>query len=205
MRSPYFKSVNSPADPFLRRLLSKWIGVNEELARSLKWKDCGWWNNERASVSALAGAAWCLGGTAIEEYSENKPWRRGQYQGQVDLYLSIGSKRLIMEAKQSWPSCSSRAGSPAGDIDELLDEACAEVRKVRAGGAKRFGAVFAAPYLPKRQRPHVDARLHEWIGYLNSVPCSASAWLFPPEMRQLIASDRYLYPGVAVFLRSARN
>src|SRR5713226_1261165 len=58
--------------PELRQVLRKWIFVNKDYVHRWDGIDAPWWYNERASVSALAAAAWLAKGIALEEYTTRK-------------------------------------------------------------------------------------------------------------------------------------
>jgi len=115
-------------------ILWEWCGIQERYGRLSNWKDVGWWYNERASVSLLAGAAGRAGAITLEEYftdlaqTRRRP-RKYKYVRQ-DVYLNIAHSEYVGEAKQIWmwlPNESARLlDNLYGSIDSAVNDAKAK-------------------------------------------------------------------------------
>lgn len=131
-----------------RRLLGQFTDDGVEL---------GYWYSERASVSALAGAAWRSWPTSlvIAEPGVHRGRPDERYRGRQDLWLSLPSFSVDLEAKQVWP-----AESPPGDatlrrVKRGLGEAQTQLRGMKQGMASRISdyqvaAVFVVPWMAER-------------------------------------------------------
>lgn len=198
--------TTEPPLEILEDVLWEWIAVQERSARFWEWKDAPWWYNECASLSMFAGAVWRSGGIALEEYSTEKRQDAsvrkrtlGTSSGRGDLYLKVGDREFILEAKQCWSSAGARAGHPCNRISKKMSEALVDVRRAKSYGEERLGSAFAVPYIPKREFPSVDQCLEQWLKSINDLSCACRAWVFPPEVRRL-SYKTAVYPGVAVFI-----
>jgi hypothetical protein len=187
----------------LKTVLERWIDVNKDIASRWDWTDCPWWCNEQASVSTFAGAIWRAGGYALEDYSEEKTYRRSHYQGRCDLYFMLRAEDFVLEAKQCWPCVTPRRERPSETLERHLVEACTDVRRVTAKGTIRIGAVIAVPYAATTKATTLRASLSSWLDDAANIRHQAAAWTFPRKAWSLQARDGYYYPGVAIFLRLA--
>jgi len=177
--------------------------VNRSLARSWDWKDCPWWCNERASVSTLAAAVWKAGGKALEEFCDEKIYRRGKYQGRCDLYFEFRGHHFVAESKQVWLPVGRRSHPQLPVLKNAQVEASKDVHYVTETDTK-LSIVFAVPYFPKSDRTHVNRLLSEWQAQVLEIPCHSLAWVFPEKTRYLRwENDSHYYPGIAVILDKA--
>jgi len=94
--------INDKKVDWLSPILKKWISINKEYIEQYESKDCLHWYNERANISAFAGAVWKSGGFALEEYSTKKGAGENIANGRVDLYFSNDTDQAIAEAKMAW-------------------------------------------------------------------------------------------------------
>ncbi len=94
--------INDKRVEWLSPILKKWISINKEYIEQHESKDCLHWYNERANISAFAGAVWKSGGFALEEYSTKKGAEENRANGRVDLYFSNDTDEAIAEAKMEW-------------------------------------------------------------------------------------------------------
>jgi hypothetical protein len=193
----------------LDRVLKKWISVNREITGLWRPdKDVPWWDNERASLSIFAGAVWRAGGVCFEEYCDEKRGlsrRTGRlmrpYAGRVDLYFEFEGRRFIAEAKRMWSGFSSPGAKPMVRADKKLDKARADIRKVKPRrGQRRLAILFAIPYFRVRVKNSLDERVEKWIAELEKLKCSARAWVFPSEARNIKAPDGFYHPGAAILI-----
>jgi hypothetical protein len=77
--------------------------LNRIYGETLRWKDCAWWANERASIGILAAAVWKCGGVALEEYSTRKTNKKEHRTGRCDLFFAFGKNHFACEVKQVFP------------------------------------------------------------------------------------------------------
>tara|TARA_R110002073_G_scaffold293075_4_gene458588 strand:+ start:4999 stop:5634 length:636 start_codon:yes stop_codon:yes gene_type:complete len=83
---------------FLEPILNEWVRVNRDI-REQTGTNLNWFN-ERANLSALAGAVWRCGGVAVEEYSSPKGEEGSM--GRIDLFFKFNNKAVICESKHRW-------------------------------------------------------------------------------------------------------
>jgi hypothetical protein len=183
-----------------RPILREWVEVNRSLARLWEWKDCPWWCNERASVSTLAAAIWRAGGRALEEFYDEKMYRRAKYQGRCDLYFEFQGYEFIAETKQVWLPVGRRSDLWDTTLEKSIATACKDVRHTQEQGWTRLGIVFAAPYFPKSDSDYATELLKKWQSRILDGPWDGLAWVFPPRTRYLQWTDSCIYPGVAAIL-----
>ena len=184
-------------------ILKERIEENRSIARSWDWKVCPWWCNERASVSALAAAVWKAGGKALEEFCDEKIYRRSKYQGRCDLYFEFRGHEFIAETKHIWLAAGRRSHPPTSVLKKAQGEAWKDVHYVTETGTK-LSIVFAVPYFPESDRAHVNRLLKEWQAQLFEISCHSLAWVFPAQTRHLQwKNDSHYYPGVAAILHKA--
>jgi hypothetical protein len=183
----------------LRRLLRKW----RQLAAHRIWdddlKDCSWWYGERGSVSQLAGAAWALGGWAIQDYAWER--QRPKRYAQIDLCVENRPLKFIAEAKQIWP-CLTKPHSLRRRVEETFETLKKELDCVDSQGWPRWMFVFVSPWTRKAQGVS-GAMLNEFLAALSK-PRGAVVWTFPPwaRNRNVVYSQRpTFYPGVALLAR----
>ena len=197
-------------------ILWEWCGIHERYGRLSNWNDVGWWYNERASVSLLAGAAGRAGAITLEEYftdpaQTGRRSRKYKYVRQ-DLYLRIGQSEFVGEAKQLWMRLPSEPSRLQRKVRSSIDEAMNDAKAKDAFGATRIGVVFAVPYLKPCSGKECDDAVHAWYEEIRKIPRSAMAWVLPVEARMFPRSTRLearwkreLYPGCAIFIARARD
>jgi hypothetical protein len=184
----------------LAELMREWqsVAALKEWARD---RDCSWWYGERASVSQLAGAAWKMGGWAMQEYA----WTRGPEDSHARVDLSVEHKgaglRFVAEAKQIYPSLTSRRTTVVAAIDKAFKQASAQLDEIPKDDWDRVALVFVSPYVDDVL--DVEARIVEFISALHEIK-DTSVWTFPSWARKnAIKSDvtDMFYPGAALLAR----
>lgn len=195
--------------PF-RRVLKKWIVLNEKYCRASHGNDIPWGYIERASISIFAGACWSAGYIALEEYSELKGGRdshigKAKY-GRCDLYVALGSQTYIVEAKMIRPSLASSGWREA--VLGWLDIARQDVNKTYAHNQERkLGMLFVVPTIPRKNVGKSEELIGEFVKFLRGHDEICSAWVFPKNVRTFSwSSERErMYPGTAVLMKALRN
>lgn len=83
-----------------------------------------------------------------------------------------------------------------------LRDACADARKLTKNEGRRLGLCFAVPYLPARDKDHIEQQLKLWLKDLqNTIKYSSIAWAFPEEARYHKSNDGKFYPGVVLLVK----
>ena len=196
--------IHSKSIGTLLPILREWVEVNRLLTHSWGWKDCPWWCNERASVNTWAAAVWRAGGKALEEFYDEKIYRRANYQGRCDLYFEFHGHGFIAETKHVWLSAGRRSHSKDSVLKKAQVEACKDVQHIKERRGTRLGIVFAVPYFPKSDSAHATGLLKKWQLQVLEAQWDGLAWVFPPQTRQLLWTDSCIYPGVAAILYKAQ-
>ena len=189
----------------LRPLLREWARLHAQLGR--EWQSVGdapWWYNERALLSVLAGAVWRTGGSALEEYSEQKRRDGALAPGRVDLWLSCGSHSFWAEAKAIEVPFT-RSGSQVDRITRCMASAKIDIRRCAPDGStRRLAIVFGKPYLrlgPRAERERPRKRL---VAQSAAVEKHALAWVFP-DQRRLPKNDDWVCPGAMIWIKELRR
>jgi hypothetical protein len=148
----------------------------------------------------LAVAVWKAGGKALEEFCDEKIYRRSRYQGRCDLYFEFLDNQFIAETKHIWLAAGRRSHPSTSVLKSAQAKAYKDVHNVIEAGTK-LSIVFAVPYFPDSDRPHVNRLLKEWQAQLLVIPCHSLAWVFPARTRYLWwENDSHYYPGIAVLI-----
>ncbi|TKY83935.1 hypothetical protein R0L47_07960 [Pectobacterium polonicum] len=139
-------------DSFIEELLNGWISANQRYVELLNRTDCCWWYNERTNVSVLAGAAWSLGWTAIEEYPSGKKIKgdtgenpdSNTSKGRVDLYIKSELKSIALEAKHVWHNLDENTNTIR--IDRGMNSARDDAGRLKEQANRHFSATFIVFY-----------------------------------------------------------
>lgn len=191
--------IEMMGDCKLHALCHLWIRCLKQYSRlhAPYFDDNGWWHNERASISLLAGAAWKLGWVALEEFGTSKRGHkipseeRGERVGRCDLYMSSKETSFAIEAKQAWQRIGDRS-APFADAQHQMEEAWKDSGYLHSYEAdRRLAVTFIVPHLPISQvkesnTGEVDAQ---------KVRDSVNSWLEQVEgfQRQRGKATRYAY------------
>lgn len=196
--------------PALKPMLKSWLSLQRNYLRALASADVTWIYGERASLSVLAAAAWHCGGVALEEFSTDKksvtegselPVDTSAY-GRCDLFLKVNKQEFLIEAKPCWPGLRGRARTP---LKTALRNATDDARRTSTyRGARRLGAVFIAPHVPKSFVCDSNVLVQRFLADLHTFSDCTIAWYFPRSARQFIAVDGRCYPGAAILLKPLR-
>jgi hypothetical protein len=186
--------------------------------------DLGWWYSERPNLSVLTGAVWTSGGSALEEYKNQKWHGDAQYAGRADLWVVLKGKGHSIEAKHLEASLT--GGVREEPIAAALAEARDDARKVDEDPDHRVGLVFVTPYLPIPKDADLDEALdvaranvreHRAAEYPKVRAASPARGLradFFPRWAStsgtLRDSDkepgkRYCYPGISLLIGFERD
>jgi hypothetical protein len=181
----------------LRKVLSAWIRLNNRYFKSLR-KDAAWWYNERAALGIFAAAAWDAGGVALEEYSTKKGRGQTVWRGRCDLFLKIGNSEFACESKMTWLAL---RATTRNRLNETLDAAHVDAKKLPHYEGTRFGICFVPVYLPMKYEGDIDKLLAEMQQEMLENNYDALAWCFPKKARHLSYGNE-LCPGLFVILKA---
>lgn len=198
MQSDY---VNCGKLRSLHPILKEWIRLNRRYCKNASWKDCAWWNNERASTGILAASVWTLGGVALEEYVTRKVRKGEQGTGRCDLEIQTGRSKFVCEIKQKFLIPRDRRNNGVGEVKTFFDMACNDARKLPLQEARRLGICFITPRFLHSQIPY-DSCLENFLTRLHRLEYDAIAWYFPPKARDLRwHENNRIFPGAIILIR----
>ncbi|POG24522.1 hypothetical protein C2855_05475 [Aeromonas bestiarum] len=141
--------VNDQNIAWIRPILQQWAQLHKEFIEQEQYKDCLYWYNERANVSAFSGAVWRSGGVALEEYSSQKGNIDNTVNGRVDLYFSKQTNIAIAEAKMEWLYFCERTRTDLKEKINIVIEKAAKDTKESLGPSGYnlgLGISFVTPY-----------------------------------------------------------
>jgi hypothetical protein len=197
MRSYY---VNCGKLRSLRPVLKEWIRINRLYCKRASWKDCAWWNNERALTGILAASVWTLGEVSLEEYVTPKTRKGKQWTGRCDLYMNIGGIKFACEVKQKFLMPKNHLNDDVKSVKRDFDWACDNARDLHPREGRRLGICFVTPRFPRSRIPY-DSYLESFLTSLQKLEYDAIAWWFPPQARKLkwLENNR-TFPGVIILI-----
>ena len=193
--------VNSGNIRSLYEFLHCWIEINNKYIDYFENEDNPWWYNERATLSTLAAAGWACNGVSLEEYSTEKGKHSDPWKGRCDFFLGMKNEFFACEAKQAWCAIGRQARNSIVKVQDGLRAACDDARKLTKQEGRRLGICFAVPYLPQRDKNHIDQQLTEWLKKINKLDYSSIAWFFPEKIRHLASERGQFHPGIAVLIK----
>lgn len=184
-------------------LFDGWINSLEEYNRVTEG-DHLYWYNEMANVSALSGAAWKNGFSALCEFQHGKGSKHSQneHPGRCDLYIVTNELEFYIEAKCDWVSLNPRS-SWANRLDEKMSLAVKDGYQTSQGGTYPTLAVtFFVLYLPKNKKSQLENRLDDFVLHLRTEPWHAAAWYFPNDQRDALEGNSRIFAGVVMAIEN---
>lgn len=200
-------------DDFIEQLLTGWIQANQRYVELLGQKDCCWWYNERTNVSVLAGAAWSLGWTAIEEYPSDKLMKGSLLEdtdtsrGRVDLYISSNNDDIAIEAKHAWYNLDNIA-SGNDTVRCKVNKASEDANCLKEQADRHFSATFVVFYTKKNSQEviaeeNIEQLIHSAISTRIKENISYAYFIDSQFMFQ--NTSGYYYPCVALILERVKG
>ncbi|MFJ5406743.1 hypothetical protein [Pectobacterium punjabense] len=194
-------------DSFIEELLNGWISANQRYVELLNRTDCCWWYNERTNVSVLAGAAWSLGWTAIEEYPSDKKIKgytgenpdSNTSKGRVDLYIKNELESIALEAKHVWHNLDKNINK---DIC-YIDSARRDTECLRNQADRHFAATFIVFYTKESLNEFtLEERITTTINHaIRKTNNEAISYAYLIDNKSAFMNDRKeYYQSVAVIL-----
>lgn len=194
--------VNGGGIVGLSRLLNEWIEAQAAYTSAMEQDDCPWWYNEIAVTGFLAGAAWRLGGVALQEYRTSKGrLKKDRWMGRCDLYTYVGKDAFVFEIKHYRTNIGLRTGRSLEHIAHQLDLATTDAKQHSASDGIRLGICFAAPFFSAKRVDSSEQIIRDWCAAISSIKHSAIAWYFPTGIESLRGAASCVFPGVAALIR----
>lgn len=185
---------------WIEPVLAQWLRINRDYIEEMGCLDSLYWYNERANVSALAGAMWKCGGFAIEEYSSIKGGDETvQKNGRVDLYLYNHGNEAICEAKMNWIFlCERQRRSFSDTLSNAMQVSMDELNKTLEPFTDAFGIAlnFIATY--SKDGENVSDSLENLRYAVENSKCSFYAWFENTSGKYIVSSGRHICNFVAL-------
>lgn len=188
-----------------------WCAVMDRYTELFDGHDLAYWWDERPNTSYLAGAAWKLGGAAIEEFGVDRHSGTKTSKGRCDLWIKVPQLKLEceIEAKMIWGrtfdttlrnvtkrinEASKQLQSPYTDPDRMAERAsvgialcfiCPEVRSPKEG-------------------EDMLKELYNHFGNCTEKNKYLVAVYTPPQGTEIVDAHKY-YPGVALIGKMVWN
>ena len=169
---------------FLQPVFEQWIKVHRDYIEQSKEGKNLYWFNERANLSALAGAIWRSGGFASEEYSA--PKGDSGKMGRVDLHFIYSGREIICEAKHDWlylPIQKSSKEYWSKVIEPSLNNAMEDAKHTKKANIADIvlGITFIVPYWDAKadstKPPITKTDMKKQLTDLTERNCSFYAYL----------------------------
>ena len=190
------------------RMLTEWQVLNTRLGTSwVKTSDTSpWWDNERSSISVLAGAIWLSGGWAFEEGSAQKAFSgsRRNHRGRCDINFQVGNQEFVAEAKKCWPNIGNTETAKS-IVEASLKAAICDAGRISDAWCPRLGIVFASPMLHYSRQDEMDLLISAFIAEAVKIRGVSVAWTFPRAACNLRPTNQYrnyIFPGAVMVIHS---
>lgn len=183
-------------------ILKTWIDITSSYTDTIDPTDSLYWNNERATLSTFAGAAWKNGHYALEEYCSYKG-RRGEIlkNGRTDLWIHFNEMEYIFEAKQIWIPISDQANDPIEKMITSLNKARREVVYSKEIGQTGFGIVFTIPRIAPTFKNNSIELINNFVSKIHAIDYDFMAYTFPEKGMSVVDDEDNSYPGVVLLAR----
>lgn len=189
-------------------VLEEWLSLMAD--RGWGSDDAPWFYGENASTSLFAGAAWRTSRSwwCFSEFGRDRQVQDAEAAslGRADLLLAHGGRRILVEAKQIYPSLSKRCHLE-GELDASIQDAGEQAGQYARthAGYEPCALVFIVPRVS--QSLHGDSvqyneRIASLVELLSNEQEGASAWHFPKARRNCFSERaQHFYPGIGMVLR----
>ncbi|WP_295455929.1 hypothetical protein [uncultured Thiodictyon sp.] len=189
---------------WLKPIILQWLRLNRDYIEDCDCRDSLYWYNERANISAFAGATWRSGGFALEEYNAIKGKEETKGKGRVDLYIQYAGHRAVFEAKQHWLHLSAKQKQDfTGFISAACEKSMADVMHTQNSLNHPYGIAlnFIPTYFKKEE--NVGGSLILFREAVESCDCSFYAWFNNASGKDVISSKKNICNSVALIGRLA--
>lgn len=152
---------------FFLPILNQWLKVNIEYIEEHKGSLTHYWFNERANLSAFAGAIWRSGGLVCEEFVAPKG-NNGKL-GRIDMQFSYCKNTILVEAKHGWLYLPQKNQKDfKADIESVMKAAENDIThtlKAQKKGTHGLALTFLTPYWDnsKKHPKHIEEELEDML------------------------------------------
>lgn len=187
---------------WLEPVLIQWLKIHRDYVEEVNCEDALYWYNERANVSAFAGAMWKCGGFALEEYSAFKADEtENSKKGRIDLYLQSHGNAAVCEAKMTWIylcEAHKQQTNFSSAISEAIKKASDDVSKTLKTNTNSLG--IALNFIIGYSKEDVDTTdsLILLQKEIKNSECDFYAWLEIKEKNITSSSNENNYNFIAV-------
>jgi hypothetical protein len=190
----------------LKPVLNEWMNLTNRKNWFFESDDATWWNNERATLSVLAGAIWRRKGLVIEEFATEKIMKSESKAGRCDISFLFRKNVFIGEAKQNWPLLTGEnLKANLIKTNKVIKQACHVSLHTKGSKATRLGIVFITPRIHEGKKQLLNDFLMDYLNKLSAKKDITLAWTFPKWARDLHSSEEgnqnYIYPGVILVIK----
>jgi hypothetical protein len=169
------------------KLLRAWITLTNRYCELVEGQEAPYYNNERANIGILAGAAWKAGWVSLEEFIGKK---RRKKQGRCDLWIGNKERGEYIEAKHSWKLDTAKQW-----LKRALDDARSVIPYTK--GLDKIGVLFISPGFEEKLSPNLIQQINNFKNTAAEIS-DEMAYSFPACVRELIwpGPPKKNYPGV---------
>ncbi|MGP8320861.1 MAG: hypothetical protein ACT6FE_00840 [Methanosarcinaceae archaeon] len=199
-------SINDKKLSWLSPILDQWLRINRDYIEEYDCEDSLYWYNERANISALAGAVWKCGGFAMEEYSSEKGKGKNKKSGRIDLYLYFSENEAISEAKMNWLYLYKNFNKDFGEIvEKSMKDAMSDLKTTFQSNSADFG--FAISFFVPHWKSGLDSSelMIRFKEHVEDYECSFYAWFNNKSGKDILSSGDYVYNSVVMIGQTLPN
>lgn len=198
--------INNESLNWLEPVIIQFLKLHRDYLEGYSFEDSLYWYNERANISALAGAVWRCSGFALEEYSAEKGSGKEISNGRIDMYFSLADNESVIEAKQHWLNIHS---SKNADYNKAIVDTHNDAKKeiTRTMGQKTTEQGLAVTFIIPHWKTDKDAEIGESIKMVRNVilgfDSDISIWLHNETGKSLKNDDGRIFDSFAVIMNLA--
>lgn len=191
--------INNKRLDWLYPILKNWIVINKDYIEQFESGDCLYWYNERANISAFAGAVWKSGGFALEEYSTKKGFEANLTNGRIDLYFLNDTNEAIAEAKMAWLYFGNKTRLAIKEqIDRVSENAMRDIKNSLAANpcGLGLGISFISTYW--RENYDATAEMQSLREFMKTYDCAFYAIFENTSGKDIVNLNKNVYNAVVL-------
>ena len=184
--------------------LNKWISIIREY--SVCSEDHLYWYGKAATLTTFSGAIWKSNGDVLQEYKETEGERKGNWQGNSDLWFKVKHSHYLAEVTQTWLSLAQGSNGPV--VPKRVKSANHDAIESWKGNRDiiPISITFIVPYLIREQaedKVYLNQKLNELVQTLedNKKRLDAYAYVFPECQQDVFDANDRIYPGVVILIQ----
>lgn len=184
---------------WIEPILVQWLRIQRDYIEAYDCNDSLYWYNERANVSAFAGAVWKCGGHALEEFSAIKGKGEAKSNGRVDLFFYYANHEVICEAKQNWIYlCKNQRKDFNALISSSVESAIKDVQHTLDSNKRKYA--LALNFFPtySKKGNDVKTQMRAFSESIKTHKCSFFAWFENDSGKDIVSSKNNVCNAVAL-------